>query len=68
MERILIVEDNQALNDGIKLALKGEGRIFTQAVTAAEARRFLREEAFSLVILDILLPDGNGLELCRCCF
>lgn len=65
MERILIVEDNQALNDGIKLALKGEGRIFTQAVTAAEARRFLREEAFSLVILDILLPDGNGLELCR---
>ena len=75
MDDILIVEDDQALSQGIRLGLKGEGRRFVQASTLAHGERALEERVFSLVVLDLNLPDGSGLELlrgptprCRCSF
>ena len=63
MEKILIVEDDKALSNGIALALKAEGYLFLQAHDLAEARKTLERQEISLVILDLNLPDGNGLTL-----
>ena len=65
MDDILIVEDDQALSQGIRLGLEGEGRRFVQASTLAHGERALEERVFSLVVLDLNLPDGSGLELLR---
>ena len=63
MHQILIVEDDPALSQGIRLALGQEGRQFVQAGTIGQAELELAERTFDLLILDLNLPDGNGLEL-----
>ena len=65
MDDILIVEDDRALSQGIRLGLEGEGRRFIQASTLDQGERALEERPFSLVVLDLNLPDGSGLELLR---
>ena len=60
--KILIVEDDRALNNGIALSL-GEYEV-EQAFCLSEAEKLL-DESFSLIILDINLPDGNGLGFCK---
>ena len=65
MDDILIVEDDRALSQGIRLGLEGEGRRFVQASTLAQGERALEERILSLVVLDLNLPDGSGLDLLR---
>lgn len=64
-EKILIVEDDKKLNDGMRLALKNEAYTFFQCQTLEEARKILKEEQLSLVLLDVNLPDGNGIDLVK---
>ena len=52
MHQILIVEDDPALSQGIRLALGQEGRQFVQAGTIGQAERELAERTFDLLILD----------------
>lgn len=61
MKRILIIEDDVALNNGITLALKDNSCTFTQAFSLGQAKAKINEQIFDLLILDINLPDGNGL-------
>lgn len=64
MERLLLLEDDLALGEGVRLALQSEDRPVTLCRTLAQARRVLEEEGpFALLILDVNLPDGSGLEL-----
>lgn len=65
MEQILIVEDNLALSQGLCQALKGEGRQIIPCPTLSAARDQLACGRPSLVILDLGLPDGSGLDLLR---
>ena len=65
MERILVVEDDLALNAGLCFELDTGGYSSAAAYTCAKARYLVREERFSLVLLDVNLPDGNGFELCK---
>lgn len=65
MKRILIVEDDLALSEGVALALRDEGTEIMQADTLAKAGGLLRENSFDLAIMDINLPDGSGLDLMR---
>ena len=65
MERILILEDDAALGAGIRMALQTPETEAVLCHTLKDARRTLMQEAFSLLILDINLPDGSGLELLR---
>lgn len=65
MKRILIVEDDLALSEGVALALRDEGTEIMQADTLAKAGDLLRENSFDLAIMDINLPDGSGLDLMR---
>jgi DNA-binding response OmpR family regulator len=63
MNHILIIEDDTALSNGIVLALKDDHCTFIQAHDMASAKKQLKNNFFDLVILDINLPDGNGLDL-----
>lgn len=60
---ILIVEDDIALSNGIILALQSENYIFSKAYTISDAKNQMQQCAFDLIILDVNLPDGNGLNL-----
>lgn len=62
MERILLIEDDQALGRGTALALAGEGREIRVAATLAQGWAALGEGEYALVLLDLNLPDGNGLD------
>lgn len=65
MSRILIIEDDTALNQGIMLALKEKDDEFTQCFTVKEAEKALKVASYDLILLDINLPDGNGFEVCK---
>ena len=64
MHELLLVEDDDALGRGIRLALEG-GLNVTVCRTRAEGRRALEDGAFDLLILDVNLPDGNGMDFLR---
>lgn len=64
-EKLLIVEDDKKLNDGIRLALKDDAYFFYQCQTLQEAREILKKEDITLVLLDVNLPDGNGIDFVR---
>ena len=64
-EKLLIVEDDKKLNDGIRLALKNDSYLFYQCQTLQEAREILKKEDITLVLLDVNLPDGNGIDFVR---
>ncbi len=63
--RVLIVEDERAVADAIAYALATDGCQPLRAETGEGARAILRDEDVALVVLDVGLPDVNGLDLCR---
>ncbi len=65
MKTIIVVEDDEALCRGICMALKSEGLSFLPCGTLKKARDLLKQGGCSLVLLDINLPDGNGMELLK---
>ena len=65
MTRVLIVEDQWALLDTFTRGLREEGYAVTPAADVAEARRVLKDEVVDALVLDLMLPDGDGLSLLR---
>jgi len=63
--RIVVVEDDPSVAELVTLYLRNAEFIVAHARTAAEARLKFHEEKPALVILDLGLPDANGLELLR---
>ena len=60
--RILVIEDDAAIRAMLDRGLRLAGHEPTMAASLAAGRE-LWSEAFDLVLLDVMLPDGNGLEL-----
>lgn len=65
MARLLLLEDDQSLIDGMVYALTKEGFALDVAMTVREARAQLAAQAYDLLLLDQTLPDGSGLALCE---
>jgi two-component system, OmpR family, response regulator RegX3 len=64
-DRILIVEDEGSLADSVRYNLEREGFTVTVAEDGRQALERFRTEAPALVILDLMLPEVSGLDLCR---
>ncbi len=64
MSKILIVEDDAFLRDGLCEILGKENYSVTVASTVSEAKGYIAAESFDLLIFDVMLPDGNGFDLC----
>lgn len=65
MQKILLLEDDPALGSGIQLALQNPALEIILCPTLAQAQNAVSETRFDLLILDVNLPDGSGLELLR---
>ena len=65
MEQLLIVEDDIGLNQGLCKALKADARQIISCQDLKTAKEQLLCGGVSLILLDINLPDGSGLELLR---
>ncbi len=65
MQNILIIEDNKKLNNGIRLALTGEKMNFFQTYNLADGMQVIHREHIDLILLDVNLPDGNGIDFLR---
>ena len=65
MAKILLLEDDENLNRGISLKLKKEGYEVLSATGVTQAERLFHENDVVLVISDIGMEDGDGLEFCR---
>ncbi len=63
--RILIIDDDVSLNALLTEYLQGFGHTLVSETTAAAGRQRLRRELPDLLILDVMLPDTDGLTLCR---
>ena len=62
---VLILEDDVDLAEGIELSLQSEKLNFVICSTIAEVRKVIPKQKIDLMIFDINLPDGSGLEFCR---
>lgn len=63
--RVLIVEDDTGIATGLAATLRGSGYAVDVTATLALASAALRVEPFDLVLLDLSLPDGDGLDWLR---
>ena len=65
MNQILLIEDEENLNRGISLKLEKEGYQVYSAYGVKQGMQILKEQNIDLIICDITLEDGNGLDFCR---
>ena len=63
-EKIFILEDDAFLRDGLSEMLQREGYATECASTCKAAREALSDSRYNLIIFDVMLPDGSGLDLC----
>ena len=62
---ILLVEDEENLQEALKLNLELEGYEITGAYDGAEALQAVQKEYFNLIILDVMLPEIDGITVCE---
>jgi len=62
---VLVVEDEESYQEALKVGLTVEGFVVVSAMNLAEARSLIETTRPDLVLLDVMRPDGSGLDLCR---
>ncbi|MCS3433258.1 two-component system response regulator PmrA [Klebsiella sp. BIGb0407] len=63
--KLLVVEDDLLLQEGLALAFNQDGYVLDLAATASQAEQYVRSAEYSLIILDLGLPDQDGSTLLR---
>lgn len=61
---IFVLEDDEAIGIGLRYSLENEGYSVTLARSVKEALEIIQSDTFTLYILDLTLPDGNGYDVC----
>ena len=64
MKKILVVEDDKLLLEYLKHCLETENCVTVTAENKETALKWIKETRFDLALLDLELPDGNGMEIC----
>jgi DNA-binding response OmpR family regulator len=62
---LLVVDDDAELSAMLVRLLQAEGWLVQAALSAAQAERALAQELPAVVLLDVMLPDASGMDLCR---
>src|SRR6476620_10922636 len=62
---ILLVEDEANIQEALKLNLELEGYEVTSSYDGADALKMIRKEHFNLIILDVMLPEVDGITVCE---
>jgi two-component system, OmpR family, response regulator VanR len=65
MNQILIIDDEKEITDLIDLFLQNEKFQTFKCYCAHDAAKLIKNESFDLAIIDVMLPDGSGFDLCR---
>lgn len=65
MDRVLLVDDEKRMLDLLEIFLKKENYFCTKAGCADEALNYMKEDSFSLILLDVDMPKINGWSLCK---
>ena len=65
MKKILLVEDNEHIMDINEWFLKSKGYDIDKAYSLKEADECLKKSLPDVIVLDIMLPDGDGVEYCE---
>lgn len=65
MEKILLLEDDLSLINGLSFAFKKQGYELDNARTVKEAQAFWKAENYDMLVIDVTLPDGSGFDFCR---
>ena len=65
LSRILLLEDDSSLVDGLCYSLKKSGYEVETAGCVREAKEFLARRQYDLLLLDVTLPDGTGFQVCE---
>lgn len=63
--RVLVVDDEKLLVKGIKFNLENDGYQVNTAYDGAQALSMVKEQKYDIIILDLMLPEVDGLEVCR---
>ena len=63
--RVLVVDDEPQILRSLSIVLRGAGYAVEAAATGADALAALEARPPDVVVLDLVLPDGNGLDVCR---
>jgi DNA-binding response OmpR family regulator len=62
---ILLVEDNEKLGENLKEIFEDEGYTLCVSPTLRDANKSIDTERFDLILLDLMLPDGDGIDFCK---
>lgn len=65
MQKVLLVDDEKRMLDLVALYLKPHHYLCTKALGPFEALRYLDKETYDLILLDVMMPEMDGWELCR---
>lgn len=65
MEKILLLEDDLSLINGLSFAFKKQGYELDNARTVKEAQKFWKERKYDMLVIDVTLPDGSGFDFCK---
>lgn len=65
MIKILMVEDDSTIAFGVKYALEQEGFKIDICKDLERARLHINEKSYDIILLDVMLPDGNGYDFCK---